>query len=289
MKRPSHAPAGPHRRNLAGFGLIELMIAMVLGLIVMGAAFAVFMSNQNTFRANEGLNRIQESARVAFELMSRDIRAAGGSACSNVSIVETTDGNSIAFRDAPVSGTGGTLTVLSGDDMAYRITGSTSSSVVLDSTQIADARDAFASGDLLLLCNARKTFLVTAGTVTATTVNHTALPAGYDPTSDEFAPPAAVVLARFRNVNWFVGANGRGGNSLFVSRMGAPAEEVAEGVDDLSFSYLRAGQNNYNAAPANWNDVVAVRITMSLSGQDVDGQPLRRSASNVVSMRGRTL
>ena len=36
----------------AGFGLIELMISMVLGLLVLGAAIAVFQSNQRSFNAN---------------------------------------------------------------------------------------------------------------------------------------------------------------------------------------------------------------------------------------------
>ena len=67
-----------------GFTLIELMIATVLGLLVMGAAIAVFQSNQRTFSANEGQNRIQENARAAYEMMSRDIRAAGGTACSKM-------------------------------------------------------------------------------------------------------------------------------------------------------------------------------------------------------------
>ena len=62
--------------RFAGFGLIELMIAMVLGLLVLGAAIAVFQSNQRTFDANEGTNRIQEGARVAFEMMASDLRAA---------------------------------------------------------------------------------------------------------------------------------------------------------------------------------------------------------------------
>lgn len=284
--RIQRAAAG---RRASGFGLIELMIAMVLGLIVIGAAFAVFLSNQNTFGANESLNRMQESARVAFELMSRDIRAAGGSACSNVSTVEDTGGDSVAFRDMPVTGTANTLTVVSGDDMSYRVTGSSSSSVTLDPTQIDAASDAFSVGDVLLLCNARKTFVVQATGVGGMTVNHAALPGGYDPTADEFAPPAAVVLARFRSVQWFVEPNGRGGNSLFVSRLGNPREEVAEGVDNLTFAYLRAGAANYVANPATWNDVVAVRMTMTLSGADVDGAPLTRTASNVVSLRSRTL
>ena len=74
------------KRVHVGFGLIELMISMVLGLLVLGAAIAVFQSNQRTFDANEGTNRIQEGARVAYELMSKDIRAAGGAACSNLAM-----------------------------------------------------------------------------------------------------------------------------------------------------------------------------------------------------------
>ncbi len=285
---PLAFPAQGRRGRMSGMSLIELMVAMVLGLVVMGAAFAVFMSNQATFRVNEDVNRIQESARIAFELISRDIRAGGGSACSNASVVETSGAESVAFSNMPVSGNGTELTVLSGDDVAYRVTGSTSSSVTLDSDQISDARDAFQTNDLLLLCNARKTFLVTAGAVTATTVNHTTLPGEYDPVDDEFAPPASVVLARFRNVRWFVADNGRGGSSLFVARNGSlTGDEVAEGVDSITFEYLNAGAAAYAAAPG--NNVIAVRTTMTLTGRDVDGDELTRTASNVVSLRGRTL
>jgi type IV pilus assembly protein PilW len=282
----AHRPA---RARMAGLSLIELMIAMVLGLIVMGAAFAVFMSNQSTFGANEGLNRMQENARVAFELMSRDIRAAGGSACSNMSVVESAGAESVAFRDTPVTGDANSLTVVSGDDTAYRVLDSTASSVKLDPAQFTnDATEAFRPGDMLLLCNARKTFLVTADTVTADTVTYSALPGDYDPTDDEYAPPAAVVLARFRDVRWSVGANGRGGSSLWVSRSGGADEEVAEGISALQFEYLEAGGTTYTAAP-NWGNVVAVRINMTLQGANVDGQALTRTASNVVSLRSRTL
>lgn len=275
------------RQGMRGFGLIELMIAMVLGLIVIGAAFAVFLSNQNTFRANEGLNRIQESARVAFELMSRDIRAAGGSACSNASVVDSTGAQSTAFRDAPVSGSANELTVVSGDDTAYRVVSSTNSSVTLEETdELEEASDAFSEDDWILLCNANKTYIVQATGVSGMTVSYDTLP--YDPTTDPYAPPAAVVLARFRNVRWFVQSNERG-NSLYVSRMGGAAEEVAEGVQSVRFRYLTRGANSYVDAPGNWAEVVAVRIEMTLQGLDIDGQALTRSASNVVSLRGRTL
>lgn len=279
------ASQGQGRRRMSGMSLIELMVAMVLGLVVLGAAFAVFMSNQATFRVNEDVNRMQENARVAFEMISRDVRAASGSACSNASVMDSAS----AFRDAPVTGNATELTVLSGDDASYRVTGSTASSVTLDSVQIADARDAFETGDLLLLCNARKTFLVTAGAVTANTVSHTTLPENYNPAADVHAPPASVVLARLRNVRWFVANNGRGGSSLFVSRNGGAGEEVAEGVQNLAFQYLETGAAAYTAAPGNWGNVIAVRTTMTFTGRNVDGTPLQRTSSNVVSLRGRTL
>jgi type IV pilus assembly protein PilW len=71
--------SGAHRTR--GFTLIELMIAMVLGLIVLGAVAAVFATNSRTYAATESLGRVQENARVAFELISRDIRESTGNAC----------------------------------------------------------------------------------------------------------------------------------------------------------------------------------------------------------------
>lgn len=279
----------PHSRSMAGFGLAELMIAMVLGIIVIGAAFAIFQSSQTTFRSNESLSRIQESARASFELMSRDIRAAGGSACSNFSVVEGGGARAELFRNNAVSGAGDSLRVVSGDDTAYRVVNSTTTTVTLHSDDVDLASDVFQVNDFLILCNARKTHVVQATALANRTVTFAPLPGNYVPTSDEYAPPAAVVLARFRDANWFVNDNGRGGRSLFVSRNGGAAEEVAEGVQAIAFTYLRDGAANYVAAPADWRDVVAVRITMTLQGADVDGNALTRTASNVVSMRGRTL
>jgi type IV pilus assembly protein PilW len=288
-------------RGVQGFGLIELMISMVLGLLVMGAAFVVFQSNQTTYRANEGLNRMQENARVAFELMSRDIRAAGGSACSNKSFMQTTGAQATSYNDAITGVNDGNnslasardqVTATSGDDTAYRVSASTSSSVtIVLPPGLTTAADAFQVGDALLLCNARYTYVVTATGVSTNTISFAALPGGYDPTTDAKAPPAAVVLARFRDNRWFVGANGRGGNSLFVSRNGGAAQEVAEGVESLRVRYLEglAGGVSYVDAPALWTNVTGVRMDMRLSGQNVDGRAFTRDFSNVVSLRTRNL
>ena len=65
----------------AGFSLIELMVALVLGLVVVGGVINIFLTNQQASRSNEDLGRLQESSRVSFELMAREIRQVGGNPC----------------------------------------------------------------------------------------------------------------------------------------------------------------------------------------------------------------
>lgn len=73
----------PRWRHAAGVTLVELMIALVLGLVVTGAAIALFSTNRRTYQATEQLGRIQENVRAAYELMARDLREGAGNACGN--------------------------------------------------------------------------------------------------------------------------------------------------------------------------------------------------------------
>ncbi len=65
----------------AGFSLIELMVALLLGLVVIGGVVNIFLTNQQSSRSNEDLGRLQESARLSFELMAREVRQVGGNTC----------------------------------------------------------------------------------------------------------------------------------------------------------------------------------------------------------------
>jgi type IV pilus assembly protein PilW len=70
-------------RRQRGVTIVELMISMLLGLVIIGGATAVILSNRQSYRTNEGLSQVQESARTAFELLSRDVREAGITGCTN--------------------------------------------------------------------------------------------------------------------------------------------------------------------------------------------------------------
>ena len=65
-----------------GFSLVELMIALALGLFLTGVAITIVINNRQTFRTAENQARMQENARAAFEMMARDLRGAGGNPCA---------------------------------------------------------------------------------------------------------------------------------------------------------------------------------------------------------------
>lgn len=73
----------PVGRRVAGFTLIELMIAMILGLIVIAGVTSVFLAGQQSYRTNNALAEVEDGSRIAFELMARDIRGAGLSSCDS--------------------------------------------------------------------------------------------------------------------------------------------------------------------------------------------------------------
>ena len=76
--------AGTHRgAREKGFTLIELMIALTLGILVVAGVIGVFLSNKRTYTTNNSLAQVQDNTRVAFELLARDAREAGLTGCGN--------------------------------------------------------------------------------------------------------------------------------------------------------------------------------------------------------------
>ena len=66
-----------------GHTLVEMMIALVLGLVLVGGVFVVFMGSRVSFRTSDNLSQMQDAARIAFAIMGREIREASGTGCGN--------------------------------------------------------------------------------------------------------------------------------------------------------------------------------------------------------------
>jgi type IV pilus assembly protein PilW len=60
-----------------GMTLIELMTALAIGAFLMLGAVTVFMQSRTTFRINESVARMQETARFAIDALEPEIRMAG--------------------------------------------------------------------------------------------------------------------------------------------------------------------------------------------------------------------
>ena len=61
----------------SGLSLVELMIAMTLGLLLTVGITTLFVQNNNNFRQNEDFAGMQDAARFAMQLISRDLLMAG--------------------------------------------------------------------------------------------------------------------------------------------------------------------------------------------------------------------
>ena len=71
------------RNRQVGLTLVELLVALVIGLILVGGVVQIFVSNKQTYQLTDELARMQESARYAFYVLSRDLRMAGYTGCTS--------------------------------------------------------------------------------------------------------------------------------------------------------------------------------------------------------------
>jgi type IV pilus assembly protein PilW len=70
-------------RNIRGLSLIELMIAMLIGLVLILGLVQVFAASRTSYQLSEGLARVQENGRFAIDFLQRDVRMAGHFGCVN--------------------------------------------------------------------------------------------------------------------------------------------------------------------------------------------------------------
>lgn len=64
-----------------GFSLVELMVALLIGLIISIGVVQIFGATRATYQLDESLARAQENGRFALEFLHQDIRHAGYAGC----------------------------------------------------------------------------------------------------------------------------------------------------------------------------------------------------------------
>ena len=60
-----------------GFSLVELIVAMVAGLIIIGAAYSIFLGQERTMSKQDKIVEMQQNVRAAMDMLSREVMMAG--------------------------------------------------------------------------------------------------------------------------------------------------------------------------------------------------------------------
>ena len=288
------------KRSLHGFSLVELMVAMTIGLILLGGALSVLYSSKLTYYENERIGRLQESGRAAVELMLRDMRAGGFKGCNQT----TAFTNALASPTgllwnfaAPVQGYESTgagswspavdaaiITPRSGSDiLAVRTsridaptftTNASMTSSTADMTVDKATADTITAGQSVMIsdCSAAAVFAVTTavGAGATATITHAATDLGIAFPVGAHVVPVDTVIYYIRD-----SATVRDGirNPSLWRKVGtAAAQELIEGIESMQILYGADTDgdrlvNSYmdagavNAA-ANWARVVSVSVAL---------------------------
>jgi type IV pilus assembly protein PilW len=233
----------PHAQH--GRTLIELMIALAIGLFITGTAIGLVLSNRQTYNMTEGLSRIQEAARTGFELLARDIRDAGLNSCGGalqfVNVLNNPAslwwtqwngglrgyGGSEAFAGAPFGSAAGQR-VTGTSALQVMRTGSQPQTISAHDTAtqmitFSPANRALATGDLAIVCNFSQASLFQVTDANGTQVEHGnsgspgnctrglgfADPPDCSASGQTYRFEANAVAMRLESLAWYVGNNGR--------------------------------------------------------------------------------
>ncbi len=281
-------------RAQSGFGLVELMIAMTIGLVLLGGIGYLYLGSRGAFRTTDNLSRMQENARYALDMMSRDIRMAGYVGCGNMASIPV---KTIANAPVPTmnignaligynNGTGWTnpttITQLANTDV-LSVMGAFSGGVNLTGNlapqnaniQINSNPDGFVAGDVLMITNCVnadvfKATTVSTGSGTTITLAH----ANSSNTGNRLGTygPDAFVM-RMNQYSYFIGTNPAGNPALYRVGLSGNAEELVENVQDMQFDYgldtnADGAVDSYGKTPGNWAQVVSVKVSLLMRSPD---------------------
>lgn len=119
-----------------GFSMLELMVAMALGLLISAAAIQLFLANQVSLNFQRGMNDVQANGRFAIDQVVHDVRLAGLGATATGAPVA-----SIVFAAADLPGLDSASTAVTSDANALAGLLSDSDQLVLQYFAMVDSID----------------------------------------------------------------------------------------------------------------------------------------------------
>lgn len=291
------------RHPQKGFSLVELMIAITLALIVVGAIGYFYLGTRQAYRSTDNLSQLQENQRVALDVIARDIRMAGYVGCVNIAGSQI---NVIANPPAP-STTPSTMAQIYKDGAGWTNPTTITRVPLTDVIEVRFASGSanvqsqasptaqvkiygnpanFAAGDVLMISDCSSTDIFRATTVSASggLVNiahgagaNTAVFFGIAPAYKVYNTNATIMA--FHDVSYFIGTNPASGNKELyrvdtgIAATAATPEAIAENVENMQAQYGLDNNSDgavdaYNTAIPAGANVIALQVGMAFVGTD---------------------
>jgi len=266
---------------MRGLSLVELMVAMTIGLILTAAVGYVYLGSRQTFRSLDDFSRIQENYRYAMDQIGVDVRQAGYSGCVNVASIDPVAPTNIPLQPpthplgqairghTSAAGWPAPLNYIAGTNV-LQVTAAMGQGASLTAPMpgaggaipINGNPAGFATNDPLVISDCRSADTFTAGVVDATP---TVTPAA---ALTKIYSTGAEVYSLV-DTFYYIGTNPAGNRSLYRIQNGAPAEELVENVEDMVLRFGVDTNNNFAidtyvdaAGVANWRQVLSARVNL---------------------------
>ncbi len=217
-------------RRERGFSLIELMIALAMFSVVSLAGFTVLTSGQQNSSMNDEVVKMQQNARLALELISRDVRMAGFGNPTDPSVVPLAANGCSSIITPTNSSTGpDSIAIITVDQVIGRLTadapGASPTTLTLDSTT------GLANGDVITLDGVFTTGVTVTNSTTLT-----------------FNPPSGSWPSSIKAPMVFNGAAGTGTQVVRLACVKYSVDTtkrqllrdgvaVVDGIEDLQLAY----------------------------------------------------
>jgi len=246
-----------------GVTLIEMMVAMVIGLFISGSVISIYISNKKISQTAESFANIQEKGRIVIEILSNEIRQSDFWGCTSIANVTNNLNPGTSTPDFSAGGIGG-LEGASGAPDTLILRGAFDAGLTIQApymaTPAANLRistpNTLSAGDIVLVsdCTSGDIFQISAGTPstngvvvhntgTGTPGNYAANPAATCPgggsasmncLSAEYTGSSQ--LLRATQITYTIADNPNGVPSLYRNTNGVD-QELIPGVEDLQIRY----------------------------------------------------
>ena len=236
-------------RERRGITLVELLVALVISALIVGAAYRAFIRQQKTYATQEQVVDLQQNARISINKMMDEIMMAG---FGNVTSYLTSGGVSgftkvitpTSASEVTIVG-GGVTPVLANDGAPVKVTAMSGTAVTLN----------LATNNILanqLICIGAETFRVASKDNLNLTLDK--------------APSFDVTGKTVFQVNAVTYRVGTSGAKSYLERNG---ENIADNIEDIQFEYLDVNGDKITS-PVDPDKIRMVKVTLTAKAEISD-------------------